>query len=365
MNIANRDNAKNLRPASMTRRDFFKVIAAGGVAVAGGLTLHKYLFKEPDTETFIASINGYHGDIRDYIIRGLKQIGVSSFEIKGKRVLLKPNLVEPHGEFSHINTHPSVIQAAAEAFLHLGARTVIVAEGAGHRRVSLLVLEESGLADVLYEDKIPFVDLNSGSVVRVKNTGGVSKLSELFLPEEIFRADVVVSIAKMKTHHWAGVTLSMKNLFGLMPGMIYGWPKNVLHWAGINECIYDINATVSPEFAIVDGIVGMEGDGPIMGDPVKSNVLVMGRNFPAVDATCARIMGIDPKKISYLKYASGRLGAIKESNIGQRGESIASVQKEFHLVDYIPAHRGISLRASYNQICPKKHKYYAEVKFLT
>jgi uncharacterized protein (DUF362 family) len=147
----------------------------------------------------------------------------------------------------------------------------------------------------------------------------------------------------MNSHPWAGDTLAMKNLFGVMPGIAYGWPKNVLHWAGISQSILDINATVKPHLAIVDGIVGMEGDGPIMGDPVKSNVLVIGRNFPAVDATCARIMGISPQKIPYLKNASGRLGSIKRSNIEQRGESISSVQKEFKLLDNIPAHGGIRL----------------------
>ena len=342
----NSGNDTNSQPGLLTRRGFLKVIAGGGIAVAGSQVLHNYYFKEPNVKIFTAAIDGYDGDIRDWMLRGMKELGLSSFEIKGKRVLIKPNLVEPHREFSHINTHPHVIRAAAEAFLHLGAHTVLVAEGAGHRRDSLLVLEESGLAELLYEDKIPFFDLNNASVIKIKNAGGMSKLSELFVPEELVLADFVVSVAKMKTHHWTGVTLSMKNLFGIMPGIIYGWPKNVLHWAGINECIYDINATVCPEFAIVDGIVGMEGDGPIMGDPVKSNVLVMGRNLPAVDATCARIMGINPNKIPYLKRASGRLGAIKESNIEQRGEKITSVQKKFHLLDYIPAHRGIVLKSS-------------------
>ena len=69
----------------------------------------------------------------------------------------------------------------------------------------------------------------------------------------------------------------------------------------------------------------------------------MGRNLPAVDATCSRIMGINPEKISYLKQASGRIGAIKESNIKQRGENIASVKKQFQLLDYIPAQRGLKL----------------------
>jgi uncharacterized protein (DUF362 family) len=337
-------------------------MATGGIVVAGGLTLHNYLFKEPETEAFIASINGYDDDIRDSIIRGLKELGISSYEIKGKRVLIKPNLVEPHRDFSHINTHPYIIRAAVEAFLHFEATTVIVAEGAGHRRDSLLVLEESGLADVLCEDKIPFVDLNTGAVTKIENTGGVSKLTEFFIPQEIVRADIVVSVAKLKTHHWAGVTLSMKNLFGVMPGIIYGWPKNVLHWAGINKCIYDITATVKPQLAIVDGIVGMEGDGPIMGNPIQANVVVMGRNLPAVDATCTRIMSINPEKIPYLKYSSGRIGAIQESNIKQRGESIASVQNQFQLLDYIPAHRGIRLKAAYNRIAPERHNY-ARVNF--
>src|SRR5436305_14735247 len=99
---------------------------------------------------------------------------------------------------------------------------------------------------------------------------------------------------KLKSHHLAGLTSSMKNLFGVMPGVCYGWPKNVLHHAGIPGSILDINAAVRPSLAIVDGVVGMEGDGPIMGTPVASGVLVMGGNLAAVDATAARLMGFDP-----------------------------------------------------------------------
>jgi uncharacterized protein (DUF362 family) len=87
----------------------------------------------------------------------------------------------------------------------------------------------------------------------------------------------------------------------------------------------------------------MEGDGPIMGDPVRAKVIVMGSNFPAVDATCTRIMGIDPEKIPYLKHASGRIGSIEEANIEQRGETINSVRKNFNLLDYIPAQKGLRI----------------------
>ena len=69
----------------------------------------------------------------------------------------------------------------------------------------------------------------------------------------------------------------------------------------------------------------------------------MGKNLPAVDATCARIMGIDPEKIPYLKHASGRIGAIKESHIEQRGEKVVSVRKVFKLFDYILSHNGTGI----------------------
>jgi uncharacterized protein (DUF362 family) len=137
---------------------------------------------------------------------------------------------------------------------------------------------------------------------------------------------------KLKTHHWVGVTCAMKNLFGLMPGIAYGWPKNVLHWAGIANSIIDITATVQPSLAIVDAVVGMEGDGPIMGTPKPVGALVMGRNLAAVDATCVRLMGLDPLHVDYLALASGRLGPVRGQNIAQRGEEISSLRTRFELL---------------------------------
>jgi uncharacterized protein (DUF362 family) len=85
-------------------------------------------------------------------------------------------------------------------------------------------------------------------------------------------------------------------------------------------------------FAIVDGIVGMEGNGPIQGTPKNAGVLVMGSNLPAVDATCCRIMGIDPERVEYLQRASDVLGVTDASRIDQRGENIASVRTNFELI---------------------------------
>ena len=308
------------------------------------LLVPRRFFRMPQrAQAFVAQVDDYQRDIADAITRSIRELGVSPEELKGKRILLKPNLVETASGAPHINTHPLVIRGAVEAFLKLGASMVVVAEGPGHRRDTLAVFEESGLADVLTEDRIPFHDLNYLTGYELPNAGRQSRLKTLTFPALFQEIDWIVSMAKMKTHHWAGATLSMKNLFGVMPGIYYGWPKNVLHQVGIDNSILDINATLKPHFAIVDGIVGMEGDGPIMGDPKKAGVLVMGRNLAAVDATCCRIMGIDPYHVSYLERADNWLGPISEKSIEQRGETLASVRTNFNLIETIPAHQGLRL----------------------
>jgi uncharacterized protein (DUF362 family) len=138
---------------------------------------------------------------------------------------------------------------------------------------------------------------------------------------------------KLKTHHWAGVTLSLKNMFGIVPGSCYGWPKNALHWAGIDRAILDINAAARPDFAIVDGIVGMEGNGPIQGTPKAAGVLILGDDPVAVDATCCRVMGLLPEKVNYLSRAGTLLGHLDPGKIQQLGESVASVRTRFSVLD--------------------------------
>jgi len=329
---------------SVTRRDVLLAAAAGLVIGSGLLLVPKRYFRMPQqAQSFIGSVADYQQDIAGVITRGIDELGILPAELKGKRILLKPNLVETALGAPHINTHPLVLRGAIEAFLRLGAASVMVAEGPGHRRDTLAVYEESGLAAVLTEDRIPFHDLNYISGYDLPNAGRQSSMRTLTFPALFKEVDWIVSVAKMKTHHWAGATLSMKNLFGVMPGIYYGWPKNVLHAAGIQNSILDINATLNPHFAIVDGIVGMEGDGPIMGDPKKVGVLVMGRNLAAVDATCCRIMGIDPYQVSYLERADNWLGPISDKSIEQRGETIAAVRTNFNLIETIPAHKGLRL----------------------
>jgi uncharacterized protein (DUF362 family) len=222
-----------------------------------------------------------------------------------------------------------VIAAARESFLRLGAASVQVAEGPGHERDTEAIVETLRLRDFLGPLPGVFVDLNLDEVRRVPLQTRASRLRELYLPRTVLEADFLVSLPKLKTHHWVGATLSLKNMFGIVPGCCYGWPKNILHWAGITGSILDINSTVRPDFAIVDGIVGMEGNGPIQGTAKASGVLILGEDPVAVDATAARVMGLEPERIDYLAKAGTLLGHLRPDKIRQLGESVRSVRTPF------------------------------------
>ncbi|TMA08668.1 MAG: DUF362 domain-containing protein [Deltaproteobacteria bacterium] len=285
--------------------------------------------KQSQSHVAILPAKNYEIALKDIMIRGIRLFNLS---LRGKRVVLKPNLVE-YDPAGVINTHPAVISGAIEAFKMLGAREVIVAEGPGHRRDNEYLLTASGLLPVLRDHKAPYVDLNYDDTRPLKLRSHFTNLGHLYLPETIAKADLLVSMPKLKTHHWAGVTLSMKNMFGLVPGAVYGWPKNILHWSGIGESILDINGSLPiPRFAIVDGIIGMEGNGPIQGKPKHSGVLILGGDLAAVDATAARLMKIDPWKINYLERAGHFLGNIEEEKILQIAESLEPLKQDFEVI---------------------------------
>ena len=223
------------------------------------------------------------------------------------------------------------MHAVLEGFRSLGAASVGIAEGPGHRRITLDLAEAAGYFRVIPGFDTLFTDLNLDECSKVRLVNPKSQLREVFLPNTVMGADVVVSLPKLKTHHWVGATLSMKNLFGIVPGAIYGWPKNILHRAGIPECIVDLHSILPGRFTLVDGIDGMEGNGPIQGTRIAAAVVIAGNHLPAVDATACRVMGMNPLQIPYLTNSQSP-EALGELAILQAGEPIRSVRKEFSLI---------------------------------
>jgi uncharacterized protein (DUF362 family) len=202
----------------------------------------------------------------------------------------------------------------------------------GHQRDTDLVVRESGLLDQLSRVEVPFVDLNRDDVSKVKVRADYSGLHEIWLPRAVLEADFIVSMPKIKTHHWSGVTLSMKNMFGVIPGVKYGWPKNILHWKGIERSIVDICATVPIDFVIADGIVVMEGNGPLAGSPRNLGKLVQADDPVSADATCARLMGMVPERIPHIAGAGKFLGNLSLDRVDQIAGQVVSPIVPFEVV---------------------------------
>jgi uncharacterized protein (DUF362 family) len=311
----------------LTRRRV--IAAAGAVALAGCARTQRSRDVRQTAESLVSIVRqpAYTQDLYETVRRLLVD---QRLDVRGKSVVLKPNLVEFEAG-SVINTNPMLVHAAMESFKAMGAASVRIAEGPGHRRGTLDLADAAGYFEMIPGFEDLFTDLNLDDVSLVKFADPVSRLRGLYLPHTALSCDLLVSMPKMKTHHWAVATLSMKNLFGVVPGGVYGWPKNVLHWAGIAQCITDINRTLPRTFALVDGIVGMEGNGPIQGTAVTAGVIVAGKDAAAVDATCCRIMRISPSQVEYLQL-SRTSAELAEGAIRQTGESIGSVGTPFKLL---------------------------------
>jgi uncharacterized protein (DUF362 family) len=324
-----------LQPRAPSDRQFDRrsMLIATGAALAGLVTLPLVQRAMRLTApVFVARNQRYDGPLEQTIRDGLIASGLDPAGLRGKRVLLKPNLVEPTRACPQMTTNPAVVVAAAEAFRRWGAR-VAVGEGPGHMRDTEMALVESGMQDALDGARLEFADLNYSQTGWTENGGRSSSLRGFYFPQQVIEADLIVSMPKMKTHHWVGYTAALKNLYGVIPGIKYGWPKNVLHYAGIPQSIYDINASLPKTVAIVDGIVAMEGDGPIMGSAKPMGLVVVGTNSTAVDATVGRLMGFDPARVEYLKLAANRLGPVDDDCIEQRGEKWQELVRPFAIID--------------------------------
>jgi uncharacterized protein (DUF362 family) len=311
----------------MNRRSLMEGSAIGltGLAVAHHLWPRRNLPRRSSRSVVAILRCADYGSCHRVVDDGLRLLAP---RVRGKCVLLKPNLVE-YSAKAPINTHPRVVAATADSLYRLGAAEVNVADGPGHVRDSELLLEESGMKEQLAAiGRTRFVDLNFDAVRRVIPLGAFTTLTELWLPETVLKADIVISMPKIKTHHWAGVTLSLKNLFGCVPGNVYGWPKNFLHWQGIDKSIAELAAAIPIHYVIADGIEAMDGNGPLHGNARSLGCLVFADDPIAADATCCRLMGLQPSRVRHLDLVSVT-GNLADRDIVQCGESVSVVRKPF------------------------------------
>lgn len=331
----------------ISRRTLLRLALGGGIVAGGGV-----IYKQTEAVGFdkwarwmlrgqaarfvaparvgLASVLGYDADIRG-AIRTL-WLDANAPDLQNANVVVKPNLVDFVAERPCF-TRPEVVEALIE-FLREEAqvKSVVVAEGVCFRRDPHAILIETGYRPVLERQRVDFVDLNYDDLVKIPLRGGYAKMDSLFIARTVANADALISVPKLKTHHWTRISGSVKNLFGIVPGAKYGFPKNTLHFHGINEFIAELfDSLPTPKrFGLVDGIIGSQGDGPLFGHPAPSGVLIGGQDMLAVDATAARVMGFDPGSIEMLTFMAWvGLGQIDASKIELRGASLESLRRQY------------------------------------
>jgi uncharacterized protein (DUF362 family) len=330
----------------MNRRTFLLLAALAGIGVSGALihrntlpmgllTFSRWQARGIKQRLFgapaIVSL-GQCSNYGDNVLGCLRTLWNQAEmpDVRDKRILLKPNLVD-YLENHPVTTAPQMVAAVADLLLELGAREVIVGDGSAFRRETWPIAETNGLASVLAARGLKFIDLNYDDPQPVPVQDKWLRRSSMFwLPRHAISSDLIVSIPKLKTHHWSGVSLSLKNLLGVVPGARYGWPKNIIHVNGLPESILGVYQLLPPVISVIDGIVGMEGDGPLFGNPVPHGLLAVGRDPVAVDVTCAQLMGIPIDSIPHLRMAAWA-GIGQSHRIEIRGVPRERLQRHYQL----------------------------------
>ena len=225
-------------------------------------------------------------------------------DVKGKTVLLKPNILSPKKPEFAICTHPVVVGAAVKIFVELGAAKVLVGESPAVAS-SISAARATGMLEQVEKNGGEWVEFNTSVQIPCPD-GQIVKL--LDFAEPFTKADVVVSVSKLKTHQFMSYTGAMKNLFGLVVGL----KKAKTHYRfsdkkDFSAYLTDLNIAANAQYAIMDAIVGMEGQGgPGNGDPVKLGFLAASDNILALDWVCSSIVGYNPYQIPNLKCALER-----------------------------------------------------------
>jgi len=245
-------------------------------------------------------------------------------EIAGRRVVIKPNLVLPMTSETGATTDPQVVRALVDLALEAKAAQVLIVEG-GIKGAHFSACGYDFFSSYDPQGRVALVDLSQEAVTLAKVPHGMA-YHRIYVPELLLEDDVLfISAAKLKTHFHTHATLSMKNLVGLPPVQVYReagdeW-RWVMRYRGISQVIVDLNLVRPIDFAVVDGVIAMQGQGPVEGDPVELDLVVAGRNAVAVDRACLSATKLPQRGVKHLTYATRRgMGPADMSEIEVLGD---------------------------------------------
>ncbi|MEM3585900.1 MAG: DUF362 domain-containing protein, partial [Candidatus Jordarchaeaceae archaeon] len=258
-------------------------------------------------------------DIETTVRKGIELIGGIDVD-RGDQIIIKPNIAYHKDPYCCINTDLRVLDAVIKVAKE-HSNKILVVESDSTSNPAEIRMEQSGAMGIVRKNNISFLNLSRDEIKEVE-----IHQKKIRLPKTVLETPYLINVPKLKTHENTIITVALKNLYGLLPEK----SKAALYHPILDEIIPLINLAVKQDLIVVDGIIGMEGRGPIVGTPVKMNVILCGRDPVTVDSVAAYIMGFKPEKIkTIVKTYQGGLGEIDLAKIEIIGENPNSVAKKF------------------------------------
>jgi uncharacterized protein (DUF362 family) len=246
----------------------------------------------------------YFGAVERYDVAAIEKVLDAALGALGKppagarSAFLKPNIVRPGKPDTAMITHPAVVEALVNVLRRRGVNEIAVGEASS---VGVNVEESfrvSGYASLCRRLRVPLLNLNEVERRELRWIYG-----RLRLPRVALESDLYINCAKMKTHFHTTVTLGVKN----QKGLLLPEDKQFDHLeVRLHPALAEYARLARPHLTLVDGIVGMEGEGPTKGKPKPCGVLALGSDIYETDFACARFMGVDPMQVRHLAYAVER-----------------------------------------------------------
>jgi uncharacterized protein (DUF362 family) len=258
------------------------------------------------------------------VMEALEKIEARRLLSKEDKVLIKPNYITSDHPSTGVTTDGRVVEGLIRFLKALGIDSIIVGEGSGMAD-TMEAFKVAGLLEISERYGLRLVDLNRDEFIRVDVPGAVA-LKSVKIAKTALESTFIISVPKLKVHRMAGVTLSLKNMMGVVS------PKGIIH-SPLDEKIVDLNMVVKPKLAIVDGITaGAKSE--LNSIPVPMGIIIAGEDPVSVDAVGAAIMGFDPLSIGHIRRAHERhLGIGDLRQIEVVGEAIESVRRDFRSID--------------------------------
>ena len=239
-----------------------------------------------------------YSDTKRAIAEALDLLGCLENVIhSGDRVLLKPNILAASPPENAATTHPSIVASMCEFVLQAGGKPV-VGDGAGISRpgATSKALKTSGIEEAARKAGAQVVNFETAGFTLVDIPDPL-QFRKLYIANPVLEADVVISLPKLKTHELTYYTGAVKNFFGALPLKC----RKEIHLLGkrdlFGEAVADVYSAIGPAFAVMDGVMGMEGNGPSHGKPVNSGVILASPDCVSLDIVAAELIGFDPLRI--------------------------------------------------------------------